>query len=89
MILTKDFVKHLRIKRNAIKTWRFGDEMSPLSSANGRGYELIYIGIEGVKHNYIKFEEQKNEIIKWKVLLERSWFWVFKDCLISLIKNIS
>jgi len=34
----------------------------------------IYIGIEGVKHNYIKFEEQKNEIIKWKVLLERSRF---------------
>ena len=31
-------------------------------------YMYIYIGNEGVKHN-IKFEEQKNEIIKRKVLL--------------------
>ena len=73
MILTKDFVKHLRIKSNAIKTWRFGD-MSPLSNANERDYEPIYIGIEGVKLNYINFEEQKNELIKWKVLLKRSQF---------------
>ena len=27
----KDFEKHLRIKSSAIKTWRFGDDMSPLS----------------------------------------------------------
>ena len=74
MIIMKDFVKHLRIKSNAIKTWRFGDYMSPLSNANERDCEPIYIGIEGVKHNYIKFEEQKNEIIKWKVLLEQSRF---------------
>ena len=73
-IITKDFVKRLRIKSNAIKTWLFGDGMWPLSNANERDYELIYIGIEGVKHNYIKFEEQKSEIIKWKVLLERSRF---------------
>ena len=33
----------------------------------------IYIGNEGVKHN-IKIEEQKNEIIKGKVLLEWSRF---------------
>ena len=38
--------------------------MSPLSNGNERDYEPIYIGIEDVKHNYIKFEEQKNEIIK-------------------------
>ena len=38
--------------------------MSPLSNGNERDYEPIYIGIEGVKLNYIKFEEQKNEIIK-------------------------
>ena len=38
--------------------------MSPLSNAKERDCEPIYIGIEGVKHNYIKFEEQKNELIK-------------------------
>ena len=48
--------------------------MSPLSNGNKRDYEPIYIGIEDVKHNYIKFEEQKKEIIKWKVLLEPSRF---------------
>jgi len=42
--------------------------MPPLSNANERDYETIYIGKEGAKHN-IKFEEQKNEIIKRKVLL--------------------
>ena len=47
--------------------------MSPLSNANERDYEPIYtyIGNEGVKQN-IKFEEQKNEINKSKVLQERS-----------------
>ena len=40
---------------------------------NERDYEQIYIGNEGVKHN-IKIEEQKNEIIKGKVLLEWSRF---------------
>ena len=40
--------------------------MSTLSNANERGYEpiYIYIRIEGVKLFYIKFEEQKNEMIK-------------------------
>ena len=61
MILTKDFAKHLRIKSNAIIKH---DDMSPLSNANERGYEPIYIRIEGVKLFYIKFEEQKNEMIK-------------------------
>ena len=42
--------------------------MPPLSNANERDYEMIYIGKEGAKHN-IKFKEQKNEIIKRKVLL--------------------
>ena len=51
-----------------IKTWRFGDDVPPLTNANQRDYETIYIGKEGAKHN-IKFEEQKNEIIKRKVLL--------------------
>ena len=74
MIITTDFVKCLRIKSCAIKTWRFGDDVSPLSNANERDYEPIYIRIEGVKHNYINFEEQKNEMIKWKVLLEQSQF---------------
>ena len=47
--------------------------MSPLSNANERDYEPIYtyIGNESVKHN-IRFEEQKNEINKSKVLQERS-----------------
>ena len=39
--------------------------MRPLSNANERDYEPIYIWNEGVKH--VKFEEKKNEIIKWKV----------------------
>ena len=45
--------------------------MSPLSNANERDYEPIYtyIGNESVKHD-IKFEEQKNEIKKSKVLQE-------------------
>ena len=42
--------------------------MPPLSNANERDYETIYLGKEGAKHN-IKFEVQKNEIIKRKVLL--------------------
>ena len=29
LLITKDFVKHLKIKNNAIKTWHFGDDMSP------------------------------------------------------------
>ena len=47
--------------------------MSPLSNVNERDYEPIYtyIGNKSVKHN-IKFEEQKNEIKKSKVLQERS-----------------
>ena len=45
--------------------------MSALSNANERDYEKIYIGNEGVKYN-IKFQGQKNEIVKWKVLLEWS-----------------
>ena len=44
------------------KKQRF-DDMSPLSNANERDYEPIYIGNEGVKHN-TKFEEQMNELIK-------------------------
>ena len=36
---------------NAIKTWRFGDDMSPLSNANEKDYETINIRSEGVKHN--------------------------------------
>ena len=51
-------------KQRYYKTWRFGDDMSTLSNANERGYEPIYIRIEGVKLFYIKFEEQKNEMIK-------------------------
>ena len=47
-------VKQLRIKKKRYH------ERSPLSNANERDYEPIYIGNEGVKHN-IKFEEQKNE----------------------------
>ena len=45
--------------------------MPPLSNANERDYEPIYtyIGNKSVKHN-IKFEEQKNEIKKSKVLQE-------------------
>ena len=54
------------------KKQRF-DDMSPLSNANERDYEPIYIGNEGVKHN-TKFEEQMNELIKRNVLRERSRF---------------
>ena len=47
--------------------------MSPLLNVKESDYEPIYtyIGNESVKHN-IKFEEQKNEINKSKVLQERS-----------------
>ena len=34
LLITIDFVKHLKIKSNAIKTWRFGEDMSPSSNAN-------------------------------------------------------
>ena len=34
LLITIDFVKHLKIKSNAIKTWRFIDDMSPSSNAN-------------------------------------------------------
>ena len=30
----RGFEKHFRIKGSDIKTWRFGDDMSPLSNAN-------------------------------------------------------
>ena len=30
----RGFEKHYRIKSSDIKTWRFGDDMSPLSNAN-------------------------------------------------------
>ena len=60
------------------KKQRF-DDMSPLSNANERDYEPIYIGNEGVKHN-TKFEEQMNELIKRKVLLERSRFSQSETC---------
>ena len=39
-----------------------GDDMSPLSNANERDYDPLFIPNEIVKHN-INFEEQKNEII--------------------------
>ena len=78
----------LRIKSKAIKTWRFGEDMPSLSNANERDFEKIYIWNDGVERN-IKFEEQKNEVIKLKVLLEWNRFWVFKVGLFSLINDIS
>ena len=33
-VIIKDFEKHFRIKSGAIKTWRFGDDMSSLSNEN-------------------------------------------------------
>ena len=61
--------------------------MSPLSNANERDYEPIYhLGNEGVKHN-TKFEEQKNELIKWKVLLERSRFLQSETCEHNTLKT--
>lgn len=32
--ISKHYLKNLSIKSNAIKTWRFGDDISPLSNAN-------------------------------------------------------
>ena len=32
--MMRDVEKHFRIKSSDIKTWRFGDDMSPLSNAN-------------------------------------------------------
>jgi len=46
------------MKINAIKRWRFGDDMSHYQMQMKQT-----IGNEGVKHN-MKFEEQKNGIIK-------------------------
>lgn len=68
----KDFVKHLRIKNNAIETWRLGDDVTIIKCKWERLWKDIYRKrIEGVRHN-IKFQGQKNEIIKWNVLLECS-----------------
>ena len=33
-LMMRGFEKHFRIKSSDIKTWRFGDDMSPLSNAN-------------------------------------------------------
>ena len=39
---------HVRIKSNAIKTWRFIGDMSLLSSANEKRSPMVYIENEGV-----------------------------------------
>ena len=54
----KTFDNERFCKTGKDKKQRF-DDMSPLSNANERDYEPIYIGNEGVKHN-TKFEEQMN-----------------------------
>ena len=40
-LITKDLEKHFRKKSSDIKTWRFGDDMSPLSNVNYR-YQSYY-----------------------------------------------
>ena len=32
--MMRGFEKHFKVKSSEIKTWRFGDDMSPLSNAN-------------------------------------------------------
>ena len=39
---------YVRIKSNAIKTWRFVGDMSPLSNANEKRSPMVYIENEGV-----------------------------------------
>ena len=34
--MMRGFEKHFKIKSSDIKTWRFGDDMSPLLNANKR-----------------------------------------------------
>ena len=34
ILITKDLEKHFRTKSSEIKTWRFGDDISPLSNVN-------------------------------------------------------
>ena len=41
LLIKIDFVKHLKIKSNAIKTWRFGNDLPPLSNANKQTNELF------------------------------------------------
>ena len=39
---------YIRIKSNAIKTWRFIGDMSPLSNANEKRSPMVYVENEGV-----------------------------------------
>ena len=38
--ISKHYLKNLSIKSNAIKIWRFGDDISPLSNANKKHQDL-------------------------------------------------
>lgn len=51
--ISKHYLKNLSIKSNAIKTWRFGDDISPLSNANKKGTKIL------------RYEKQKNEITRF------------------------
>ena len=54
--------KHFRIKSSDIKTWRFGDDMSPLSNVNYNKIGNVYK--ERKVWNYIRIKrdgvKQKN-----------------------------
>ena len=55
-------LKHFRIKSSYIKTWRFGDDMSPVSNANyNKIVNVIYtIVIDKLHENKRGGNKQKN-----------------------------
>lgn len=55
--ISKHYLKNLSIKSNALKTWRFGDDISPLSNANWKGTKFW--------KKALRYENQKNEITRF------------------------
>ena len=55
-------LKHFRIKSNDIKTWRFGDDMSPVSNANyNKIVNVVYTIVSDKLHeNKRSGNKQKN-----------------------------
>ena len=49
--MMRGFEQHYRIKSSDIKTWRFGDDMSPLSNANyNKVVNVIYTIVSDKLH---------------------------------------
>ena len=72
-LITKGFEKHFRVKINEINTWRFGDDMSPLSNAN---YSVLgyFIYRELWVGKYIRINEKD---LLWVHLKVNWWIYLF------------